>query len=98
MFGINLHAKIAEDNIFLVRDGELLLWAGNKAEGWIIKFGLFHNIWQDYRKYYEDAAVIKSSNTSFKKQLCPLTYKTFIYIGIGKLPLGQAFGCEPHRV
>lgn len=82
MFGINLHTKTAEDNIFLVRGGELL-WAGNKAEGWLIKFRLFHNIWQDYGKYYEDAAVIKSSNTFFEKQLCPLTYKTFIYIMIG---------------
>lgn len=83
MFGINIDAKSVEDNIFLVRYGELLLWAGNKSEGWIIKFGLFHDIWQDYRKYHEDAAVIKSSNTSFKKKLCPLTYKTFIYIVIG---------------
>lgn len=77
MFGIHLHGKAAETNIFLVRDGELLLWAGNKAEA------DYQNIWQNYRKYCEHAAVIKSSNTSFKKQLCPLTYKMTIYIVIG---------------
>lgn len=56
MFGINLHAKTAENNIFLVIDGELLLWAGNKA----VLLNLGNHIWQDYIKYHEDATLIKS--------------------------------------